>query len=62
MENLSPQIAGGILIAAAVLAVARFAVYSGRRGDWGLALGSGLFVAVIGGSLVLAGMGTVPWQ
>ena len=61
MENLPLQIASGILIAATVMAGFRYAVFLARRGDWGLAVPAGLFIAVMGGGLVLAGLGTIPW-
>jgi hypothetical protein len=61
VENLSLQIASGILIAVAIVALARFAIASARAGDWGMAFPAGLFVALIGGGLVLAGFGSVPW-
>ena len=60
-ENLSLQIAAGILIAVLIVGLARLAIHYARQGDWGMAVPIGGFVAIIGGGLILAGFGTVPW-
>lgn len=62
IESLSLQIAAGILIAAAILALARLSVRFASSGDYGLAFWIALPVVLLGGGLILAGMGTIPWQ
>ncbi len=60
-EILSLQVAAGILIAAAIMALARLSFRLAAKGDYGLAFWVGLPVAVFGGALILAGMGTIAW-
>lgn len=60
-ESLSLQIAAGILIAAAILALARVVVRLASRGDYAMAFWVGLPVALLGGGLILAGMGAIGW-
>jgi len=61
LENLSLQIAAGILIAAIVMALTRLAFRLFKAGDYGLAFAIALPAALLGGGLILAGMGTIEW-
>ena len=60
-EILSLQVAAGILIAAAIMALAKLSIRFAAKGDYGLAFWVGLPVALVGGGLILAGMGTISW-
>ena len=61
MEHISLQVAAGILIAAIVMALAKLVVRLISQGDYGLAFWVAVPVALLGGSLILAGMGTIAW-
>ena len=58
---LALEVASGILIAYLVVASAKYAVAQWREGDGNMAVLYGAFTALIGGTLVLAGMGTISW-
>lgn len=55
------EIASGILIAVVILWIGRFALLSWGKGDRLMAFLCGVMFAQIGGGLILAGLGLVPW-
>lgn len=61
MENLSLQVASGILIAAIVMTMTRYWFHTVREKDWGMAYALGAFLIIFGGGLILAGLGTIQW-
>lgn len=61
MDDLSLQVAAGILIAAVIMAGARWTLSLIQKGSFHAAFWLGLNVTLLGGALILAGMGTIPW-
>jgi len=60
VEHLPLQIASGILIAAAFLALVRVTVTLWLLGDYGMSILVGVFFAVTGGALLLSGLAGLP--
>jgi hypothetical protein len=61
MDHFSLQIAAGILIAAIVMALAKLTARLYSQGNYQMAFWVGVNVALFGGALILAGMGTIAW-
>lgn len=62
MDNdISIEVASGILIAVLLLTIGRYGLDRAREGDWGMALPSLMLFCLIGGSFILAGLGTIDW-